>query len=117
MREAGMEVTTQPATERTALAPVPGNIPNPENRWRGGSQMSWTNPEYTRLAELFTATLDRGQREDQLVQIARLFSDEVASISLNFPPLVWAAVSAVHGHRAGAPETNFLWNIHQWELR
>jgi ABC-type transport system substrate-binding protein len=112
-----MEVTTQPATERTALAPVPGNVPNPENRWRGGSQMSWTNPAYTEMVGLFTSTLDREQRADQLAQMARTFSDDVAVISLNFPPLVWAAVSALTGPKAGLPETNFFWNVHEWELR
>ncbi|HEY3116799.1 MAG TPA: ABC transporter substrate-binding protein, partial [Chloroflexota bacterium] len=51
----GMFLTTQVATERTATAPIPGNIPTPENGWRGGSQISWTHPEYTRLVQQFTS--------------------------------------------------------------
>jgi peptide/nickel transport system substrate-binding protein len=113
----GLSLTSMPATERTVLGPVPGNIPTPENRWRGGSQINWTHPEYTRLVELFTSTLRREERADQMTQMARLFSEDVAALSLGFPPIVWAAVSALRGPKAGPPETNVLWNVPEWELR
>ena len=54
----GVSITTIPATERTVLSPVPGNIPNPDNGWRGGSQVSWTNPTYTDLVGQFTHNED-----------------------------------------------------------
>jgi peptide/nickel transport system substrate-binding protein len=112
-----MEVTTNRASEATAVAPIPGNIPNPENRWRGPAQTSWTHPEYTRLVGLFTSTLDREERAGQIAQMARIFGDDVAAISLNFPPIVSAAASALSGPEGGPPETNVFWKIHEWELR
>ena len=51
-----------PATERTVVSPVPGNIPTPDNNWRGGSQVSWTNLAYTALVGQFSSTLDREER-------------------------------------------------------
>jgi peptide/nickel transport system substrate-binding protein len=110
----GMYLTTNRATERTAVAPIPGNIPTPENRWRGGSQTSWTHPGYTELVGRFISTLDRDQRADQLAQMARIFGEDVAGISLNFPPMPIPAISALEGPGPIAPESNVLWNVHEW---
>jgi peptide/nickel transport system substrate-binding protein len=112
----GMYLTTNRANERTAVAPIPGNIPTPENRWRGGSQTSWTHPAYTELVGRFISTLDREERANQLAQMARIFGEDVAGISLNFPPMPVAGVSALRGPKAVASESNILWNVHQWEL-
>jgi len=113
----GLRLTTSPATERIALAPIPGNIPTPENGWRGGSQISWTNTEYTRLVGQFSSTLERAERGDLMTQLARVFSEDLAVISLHFPPIVLAAAASLTGPKEGAPETNVFWNIQQWELR
>jgi peptide/nickel transport system substrate-binding protein len=112
-----VNITTFPATERTVAAPVPGNIPTPENGWRGGSQLSWTNPAYTALVVEFTSTLDRAQRGQQMTQMARIFGDELPTISLFFPPNVWAHSASLKGPREQGPETNVYWNIDQWELQ
>jgi ABC-type transport system substrate-binding protein len=113
----GLAITTMPATERTVVSPVPGNLPTPENGWRGGSQLSWTNPAYTALVGQFTATLDRDQRGQQMTQMAQVFGEELPAISLHFPPLVWAHTAALRGPREGPPETNVFWNVEEWELR
>ncbi len=113
----GLRLTTTPATERVAVSPIPGNIPTPENGWRGGSQISWTNPEYTRLVQQFSSTLDRDQRGEQMIQMVRVFSEDLAVISLHFQPVVLAAAAPLTGPLEGRPETNAFWNIHQWELR
>jgi peptide/nickel transport system substrate-binding protein len=113
----GMAITTIPATERTVVSSVPGNIPTAENGWRGGSQISWTNPAYTALVGQFTSTLDREQRGQQMSQMARLFTEEVPAISVAFPPLVWAHVTALTGPREAPPDANVYWNVEQWELK
>jgi peptide/nickel transport system substrate-binding protein len=113
----GVSITTIPATERTVASPVPGNIPTPDNGWRGGSQVSWTNPTYTDLVTQFASTLDRGQRGQQMTQMAHIFSDELAAISVFFPPNVWANTASLKGPKEQGPETNVYWNIEQWELQ
>ncbi len=112
----GMYLTTTPATERTVVSMIPGNIPTPENGWRGGSQISWTHPAYTRLVEQFGSTLDRSERGQQMEQMARIYSEDLATISLHFPPLVWANTSSLKGPKEGPPDTNVFWNIQEWEL-
>ncbi len=111
----GMFLTTLLATERTAVAPVPGNIPTPDNGWRGGSQISWTHPEYTRLVGQLNSTLDRAQRGEPMTQMARISTDDVAVISLHFPPAIWAATASVTGPHEAPPEAVVFWNIHTWE--
>jgi ABC-type transport system substrate-binding protein len=113
----GMFLTTQVATERTATAPIPGNIPTPENGWRGGSQISWTHPEYTRLVQQFTSTLERAQRGEQMMQMARIFSEDLAVISLYFPRGAQAAAAGLTGPRESSADTVVFWNIHEWEIR
>ncbi len=113
----GLAITTIPATERTVASPVPGNIPTPENNWRGGSQLSWTDQRYTDLVGQFTSTLDRGQRGQQMTQMARIFGEELPAISTHFPPLVWAAITPLKGPHEGPPETNVFWNVQDWELQ
>jgi ABC-type transport system substrate-binding protein len=112
----GLFVTTNRATERTAVSPIPGNIPNPENNWRGGSQTSWTHPTYTTLVGQFNASLVPDERAEVLAQMARVFTDDVGGISLHFQPTPAAIVAALRGPRAGASETNLWWNVQEWEL-
>ncbi|HEY3118599.1 MAG TPA: ABC transporter substrate-binding protein [Chloroflexota bacterium] len=113
----GMIFLTQLANERTAVGVVPGNLPMPENGWRGGARVSWTNPDYTRLVDQFSSTLDRAQRGEQMAQMARLFTEDAAAISLNFPPLTWATAASLTGPHEAPPEAYVFWNVHQWELR
>jgi ABC-type transport system substrate-binding protein len=113
----GLFLTSQRATDRTALAPIPGNIPTPDNGWRGGASLTWTDPEYTRLVEQFSTSLDRAQRGEQLTQMARIFSEELAALSLYFLPEGWAAAASLTGPNRVPNEANVLWNTHQWELR
>lgn len=113
----GMYILQTPSVDRNAVSYTPDNIPTAENRWRGSNRSGWTHPEYVRLAGLFTSTLDPSQRADQVVQMARIYGEEVAGVSLYFMPAAWAAVSALTGLKDAPPETNLLWNIQDWELR
>lgn len=113
----GVSLVTQLAEERTVVNVVPGNIPMPENGWRGGARVSWTHPEYTRLVEQFSSTLDRAQRGEQMAQMVRLFTEDVAAISLSFPARSVTVAASLTGPRDTAPEAYVFWNIHQWELR
>src|SRR5207248_11529306 len=57
-------------------------IPSAENRYTGSNRGSWLNAEYDRLQESFGVTLDRSQRRQQLVQMAKIISEEVPAIPL-----------------------------------
>lgn len=113
----GMYLLSTPGGDRTAVTYTPENVPLPENRWRGGNRSGWSTPEYALLAEQFKATLDVNQRKDQLAQIAHIYTENVASVSLYFRPQVWAHVTALRGPGSTAPETDVSWNMPRWELQ
>ena len=96
---------------------TPDNVPLPENRWRGGNRSGWSAPEYAALAEQFKSTLDVEQRKEQLAQMARIYTEQVASVSLYFRPQVWAHATALRGPEPVAPEVDVSWNMPQWELQ
>lgn len=92
-------------------------IPRPENRWVGPNRGGWSNTEFDRLATAVNATLDRPQRAQLLVDMARVFSEELPVIPLYFQPSVTGFVSALVGPTMVAPDTAINWNLHEWELR
>ena len=91
-------------------------IPRPENRWNGGNRGGWVNPEWDRLVEEFNRTLDRGQRTQQVAQLLRIFSEELPSIPLFFRAQVLAHAANIQGPAVAAPESTYVWNIHEWSL-
>jgi peptide/nickel transport system substrate-binding protein len=91
-------------------------ISGPENRWGASNRGGYSNPEYDRWFEAFSTTLDRAERSQQIAQMARIFTEDVAAISIHFSPNVIARASALRGPAAFAPESLPTWNIYEWEL-
>lgn len=92
-------------------------IPTVENRWLGGNRAGWSDPDYERLVQAFTTTLEPDERVRQVGQMVRIFTDSLPAHSLFFRPSTVAHVSALRGPELVAPETNLAWNVHTWELR
>jgi ABC-type transport system substrate-binding protein len=112
----GLFVTGGPIGENqfTNLA----RTPRPENRWTGANRGSWVNPEFERLAESYETTLDRSERTRQVIAMARILSDELPSIAVNFNPGITAFVAALQGPLPSSGVDSVpLWNIHEWQLR
>jgi peptide/nickel transport system substrate-binding protein len=112
-----MFINNTGAGEATLLGFSSSSISSAANRWRGNNRGGWANAEYDRLLEAFTTTLDRDERGRQMAQMARIFTEDVAAISLFFRTQPWAHVAALTGPRVVAPESNMAWNIHEWEFR
>jgi peptide/nickel transport system substrate-binding protein len=92
-------------------------IPTAQNRWRGSNRSGWNNPEYDRLFDTFSTTLERERRNQLVVDMARLYSEDVPGLSLYFGLAVLAHVSALRGPGEVAPETDVSWDIHRWDWR
>lgn len=103
-----------PSGERTLVEHNAAEMPRPDNRWTGTNRGGWSNPEFDRLAEIYNATLDRAQRGQLVVQMARVFTEDVAVLSLYFNPTVTAFVSALRGPAPVVPSTDVSWNVHEW---
>ncbi len=93
-------------------------IGTPEKRWSGQNRGGYSNPEYDRLWDAYNTTLDRNERDDWMIRLAKLASEEVPALfvySMNAP--TFAYISALHGPDVGVSTTTYFFNIHQWELR
>jgi peptide/nickel transport system substrate-binding protein len=90
-----------------------GQIGTLANRWSGANRGGWSNPEYDRLYDAFTTTLDPAERTRQLVAIYRTLSEELPGFPMYFDVKVLASAAGLRGPEPGSP----LWNIHEWEYR
>jgi ABC-type transport system substrate-binding protein len=113
----GLSIISIPLGEETLAAAGSVSLPGPENRWTGRNRGSWVNPEFDRVAEAFTRTLDQQQRVQQIAQMVRIFTEEVPNISMYFNPTPIVHVEALKGPQNVDPATDVAWNIHQWEFR
>jgi peptide/nickel transport system substrate-binding protein len=103
---------------------VSAEIGTQQNRWRGENRAGWSNPDYDRLIDTFMNTLDRAEREQQVVAMHRLLSEHLPAFHTDFGVQVMAHISALQGPELGlssagvfSPETAPHWNIHAWQWR
>lgn len=88
------------------------------NRWFGQNRGAWANAEYDRLWEMNRTTLDPNERNQQVVQMVKILSEEVPGfpILLNYQP-TFAHLANVVGPDVGVPATTLFWNLYLWEVR
>ncbi len=111
----GLYSNNTPPGEAAIVNHTTSRIPKPETRWNGSNRGGWSNPEYDRLAEAFAVTLDRAERNRQIAEMVRIFTDDLAAISLFFRVQPWVYISALKGvDREVAPEAFAAWNLHTW---
>jgi peptide/nickel transport system substrate-binding protein len=113
----GLFTFSTPLGERTLAAQITSLIPGPENRWAGFNRGAWSNPEFDRIADTFSGTLDQTQRVQLIGQMVRIYSEEVPAIPLYFNPIPVAHVAALKGPGNVVPASDIVWNIYQWELQ
>jgi len=90
-------------------------VPSPQNRWTGSNRGGWTNPEFDRIAAQLNTVLAREERAALFVQLAKIFTEDAAVISLYFNPTTTAFVNNLKGPRVAIPEGTMAWNIYDWE--
>jgi peptide/nickel transport system substrate-binding protein len=91
-------------------------IGTPASRWAGANRNGWSNAEVDRLWNAFNTTLDRGQRNQAIVQMSKIVSDEVPSVPIYFNISPIGYVSRLHGPDMGTTESLEFWNIHEWTM-
>ena len=88
-----------------------------ETRWQGGNRGGFSSPDYDRFAEALTTALQPSERTRVLVEITKIVSEELPTISLFFRAQAWVFASDLSGPQLVAAETNMSWNIHEWDFR
>lgn len=92
-------------------------ISRPENGWVGSNRGGYSNPEFDRRMDVLSTTLDGASREQQIVDLARLLSEDLPAISLVFGASVVAADRSLYGPAIWGYQGDVTWNMHQWEWR
>jgi ABC-type transport system substrate-binding protein len=114
----GMYSNNGPLGDAALLNHASSRIPGPENRWNGSNRGGWPNAEYDRLIDSFSTTIARPERAQLVAQMVRIFTDDVASISLFFRVQPWIYAAGLKGlEKPAAPEAMQAWNVHEWELQ
>lgn len=65
----------------------------------------------------FNNTLARNERDQLVVQAAKIVTEQLPVLPLFFNPAAWAWPANVQGMRIIAPTTEPTWNIHEWEFK
>jgi peptide/nickel transport system substrate-binding protein len=96
---------------------VSDSASRPETRWLGQNRGGWTNPEYDRAAEAFYNTLDPNGRHQAVADAVRTLSTDLGLIPLHFNPGVLAYARGITGPNVKSSDSDFTWNIYEWEYR
>jgi peptide/nickel transport system substrate-binding protein len=102
--------------ESSLLRYASPQIGSAANRWRGQNYMGWANPEFDRLYDLFNSTLDRAERDTQVLQMLRVVAEDLATVVLYHDLNVTAYRAPVTGPQVGVPDHTLAWNVHEWAL-
>lgn len=120
IRPRGVAFNNQVFSERAGLATSEGgtietlaspSIPTPENRWTGLNRGSYASAEYDRLLGLWRGALDRTERNQYMIQMARVASEDVPLIPLHYTLSVMAHLSPL---KVAAGQ---VIDIHLWEWK
>jgi len=92
-------------------------IATANRNWAGNNRGGWSNPDFERLWTAYNTTLDRSERNQQIVDMMKVVTDQLPGLMLYFNIRPTAHVSALKGPEIGTPETLFIWNVHEWEMK
>lgn len=94
-------------------------IPRPENRWTGDNRAGWASADYDRAFDVFTRSLDRAERNRQIAEMERLFTEALPAVPHWFNPSVTAHVGNLAGPvaRQTPDSPTAIFHIHKWEWR
>ncbi len=108
----GVNMTGSGAMDTSLPSYVSSNIASRATNWAGRNRAGWVSPAYDRWWDLYNSTLVKPERQRQIVEMAKLVSDEVPVFFAWFSIGGVAHVAALRGPLG---EVSF-WNVHEWEI-
>jgi peptide/nickel transport system substrate-binding protein len=94
-------------------------IPREENRFTGSNTAGWVNPQADQLLDRLVASLSEQAQQDDLVELAKLWTNDLPVLPMWLSVEVVSISSRVQGAapRPLSGPVNFtLWNIHEWDV-
>lgn len=110
----GFYVSESGSGEKSFELYIARTIGTPQNNWVGSNRAGFSDPEFDRLQDAFSRTLDRSERNRLAIEMATVLSDQVAAISLVFSVNTLAIAPGLVGPGAWGPDGSFTWNAHLW---
>jgi peptide/nickel transport system substrate-binding protein len=93
-------------------------ISRPENRWQGSNRGGWSNAEFDRLWNLYSTTLDRPTRIQQLAELEKVATEEIPTIAMYYTPTITPYVAGLSGPQLRTVgDSDTLLRIWEWEWR
>jgi peptide/nickel transport system substrate-binding protein len=89
-------------------------IATQETRGRGNNYSGWNSPEADRLVQAFEAALDRTERNQRIVELLKLVSDEVPMLPLYNNLAFLAYASGLKGPTVTLTSNAATFNLHEW---
>lgn len=105
------------AGERSLQIHSSTQIGTPTNGWNGGNRGGWSNPDYERYFSLFNTTLDRSERDKLVIEMVKVYSDQVPVYYTYFQIGVLAHQADLRGPAAGNVDRLNYWNLHEWSFQ
>lgn len=103
--------------ERTIHSKVYGpNIAAPGNRWAGPNRGGWQDARFDQLYDQMITDLDRAARNNALVEMVRILSEQLPVYPLYYNYDVRAFTSALRGPQPYAPGAAPTWGVEKWEI-
>ncbi len=87
--------------------------PTPQNRFTGKNRGSYLNPALDDLFGRYLKTVDQNPRDQLLIDMQKLYTEEVAQGTLFYLPQVAAIRTGLTGVKA-PPQGSYLWNVWEW---
>ena len=111
------DADTAGIAEETVYVKLYGpNAASAASRWQGSNRGGYINPEYDRLYQQLTTSLERSAQIDAIVQSAKFISEQALLFPLYYSYNVKAHVSALKGPQPYAPTGSVTWGVEQWNF-
>src|SRR5262249_11206868 len=93
-------------------------IPSATSRWQGTNRATWVNAGSDARWPASTRAPARPERNQQLVQMLKIVSEELPAIPYYFNFAPTARLASLKGPEMGArvPDPRIYWNIYEWTL-
>jgi peptide/nickel transport system substrate-binding protein len=93
-------------------------MPRPENRFAGSNRGRWSNPRADQLLDDMNVTLDQERWDQDLVEVAQLWTSELPHLPLYYINEVVTYTKGVTGVGARSEtgsDNAVTWNVHEWD--
>jgi len=88
-----------------------------ENQWLGTNKTGYSNPRFDAEYAAWNVSLDRGQRDQHMVEMARIVSTDLPTLPLYLNFEVIAHVADLEGPQVRGPRTVKHTNVYDWHWK